>query len=129
MTGKKLYEIGQDDTNHGNLSRTKRDMNYHNLLEKSRTGNASFDRYIEFLLKEKSALDNISVYDYEDKRTKIIDDKVKDFLNRHAGIDYKRFVEDVRPETITENLYGLIHKKSTKRVLFNALAKLYISAL
>jgi hypothetical protein len=45
MTGKKLYEIGQDDTNHGNLSRTKRDMNYHNLLEKSRTGNASFDRY------------------------------------------------------------------------------------
>ena len=103
-------------------------LDYRIFLEKSKVGNTSFDAYIDELSNEMQIFDSINPYKKDPLRP--ITDKADAFLKRHAGISYKSFLSQSKPEEFSENDYGkLPEKRNLKKRLFEHRSMFYLSAL
>lgn len=122
MEKKERLARGNSDKNGSSLP------DYKEFLEKTKTGKPSFDIYVELLSREMQAYDGTDPYKKD--ALKDLDNKADSFLRRHAGISYKDFLRQSRPETFTENDYGsLPERKNLKRRLFEHRTRLYLSSL
>ncbi len=88
---------------------------------------AEFDRYVKKIYETEEALYRVDPY--EKKPLKALTDKVNDFLQRHAGLNYEEFVRRADPYSFNENDYSIMPKKALKRRLFDYRACLYLCAL
>lgn len=125
------YDMVKDDI-HKPYDPSRREsegsVDYRAFLERSKTGNPSFDAFVEALYGEMQIYDEIDPYKRDP--LKPITDKADDFLRRHAGISYISFLRQAKPEGFTENDFGkLPEEKNLRRRLFNHRAMLYLAAL
>ncbi len=103
-------------------------FDYKRFLEITKTGNYSFDAYVELLSREMQIYDGVDPY--EKDALKSITDKADSFLKRHAGISYDDFLRQSNPEIFTENDFGKLPEgKNLRRRLFEHRARLYLSSL
>jgi hypothetical protein len=100
----------------------------YSLFERTKTGEPSFNAYVESLSQEMQTYDAIDPY--KKNPLKEITDKADAFLRRHANISYEDFLRQAKPEDFTGNDYGkLPAKRNLRRRLFTHRAMLYLSAL
>lgn len=128
--GKALpYDMGKDKPKYDLLERDDSpSLNYENFLKRTKTGNPSFDAYVESLSREMQKYDEADPY--KNDALKDITDRADSFLKRHAGISYEDFLRQSKPETFTENDYGsLPERKNLRRRLFEHRARLYLASL
>lgn len=100
---------------------------YTAVLDQTRTGDPSLDRYIRQISAEMRAIDNIDPY--EKDTTKPSRAKVDHFLRTHTGMTYEEFVAQCHPETFDTGDFPKYPKTALKRRLFDYRARLYLAAL
>ncbi len=123
------YIMGKQDESYDKPKREYTySLNYRDFLERTKTGNQSFDAYLESLSREMQIFDSIDPY----KMNALVPltNKADAFLRKHAGISYEDFLRQAKPEDFTGNDYGsLPEKRNLRRRLFKHRSMLYLSAL
>lgn len=76
---------------------------YEQFLKRTKTGNASFDAYVEALANEMIAYDWLDPFKKNALESFI--QKADAFLQRHTGMDYAAFLKQAKPETFTQEDY------------------------
>ena len=59
----------------------------------------------------------------------VFDQRINDFMLRHADMSYKQFVNQAHPEAIQDNSYGLFSRPSIRRSLFESRSIAYLDAM
>ncbi|VVB79462.1 Uncharacterised protein [uncultured archaeon] len=95
---------------------------YDHFIERSKTGNSDFDRY---LTAYACAADSLR----KNPQDPYTMQEAERFLRRHAEVSYKEFVDRCHPERIEAESYGLLQKGKLRRDLFERRALLYLCAL
>lgn len=109
-----------------NMRSMFRDKN--NIFAEYTTGNADFDTYLQQLEKEIQNYEEIDPYKKEPMKQ--LDNKVNDFLVKHASISYHDFKMIAQPDSFETDDYRLLPKrKNLRKRLFDYRAKMLIAAL
>lgn len=91
-------------------------LDYLKFLDKIETGNP-IERYLGFIVRN-----NLRGSSGDKNRVSV-------FLKKHTGLSYEQFIEEVKPENIHDNSYGLFNRASIKRNLFQSRSQAYLEAL
>ena len=103
-------------------------LDYATFSANTKTGNPSFDAFIDALSREMQLYDSLDPYGKNALNP--LTDKADAFLRRHANITYADFLKQAKPDRFTGNDYGkLPDRKNLRERLFAHRAMLYLSSL
>ena len=107
----------------------ERKHSYEVFKEQTKTGNPSFDAYIDVLVGVMHEYGAINPYQGKSCLTSFIT-KADAFLQRHASLTYETFLKQAKPEEFTTDDYGILpDKKRLKIRAFEHRTLLHLCAL
>ena len=102
--------------------------NYKEFLKLGKSGDETFDPYLDLLLDMIKEYQNINPYTKDPLRP--LTSKADAFLARHSGKSFEDFLKGVNPNEFTSGDYKYLPaKKNIKRRYFRYKSLLYLSAL